>query len=247
MKRLPVVVAASFATALIAGAVTGFLFHGAKSGRSGRNANGLLAGKPSPAQPMVAAAPVQPAAVTAQPSQPEQSPSGNDSVPAALVDSVNANFSGYRIPAATDIKDAWAGKEAGASPFFAEGDFTGDGRKDAALIILGDSDWKLVIFEQDEQQHYTPAAVFRAKTVEEAPLYARFNVIAAPQQLILKTMRKGETWVVEGGDVSNDFALKFDSIELIYLPKPTVIDKSLILFIDGKYQPQWEDSFVQIR
>src|SRR5262249_38084951 len=134
-----------------------------------------------------------------------------------------------------------------ASPFLAQGDFNGDGRSDAAVIILGENDWKLVIFEQDEQQHYAPAAVFRAKTVEEAPLYARYNVIAAPQHLILKTMRKGETSVVKGGDVPNDFALKFDSIELVYLPKPTLIDKSLILFTDGKYQPQWEDSFVQIR
>jgi hypothetical protein len=246
MKRFAVV-AGLFATLLIAGAVTGFFFHSANTGRSGRNANRAPSGKPSPAQPLGAAASLQPANAAAQPSQPEQAASENAAVPAALVESVNANFSGYRIPAAADIKDAWAGKEAGASPFLAQGDFDGDGRNDAAVIIIGDSDWKLVIFEQDEQQHYAPAAVFRAKTVEEAPLYARYNVIAAPQHLILKSMRKGETWVVEGGDVSNDFALKLDSIELVYQPKPDFIDKSLILFADGKYQPQWEDSFVQVR
>lgn len=168
-------------------------------------------------------------------------------VPASLADSVSANFPGYRIPAPSDIKEAWNASDAGASPFLAQGDFNGDGRTDAALIILGDKDWKLVIFEQDDQQHYAPAAIFRAKSVEEVPGQSADAVIASPQQLILAAIKQGETWAPEGGDVPTEIKLKFNGIALSHRPTPHTDSKSLIFFDDGKYQTQWADSLLQIR
>lgn len=187
-------------------------------------------------------APTPPAAqATTQSSPPATSP-----VPPALAESVTANFPGYRVPGAAEIKEAWSASDAGASPFIAQGDFNGDGRIDAALIILGASDWRLVIFEQDDQQHYAPTAVFRAKTIEE--LSSSGNaVIASPQQLLLATIKQGETWTPEAGDVRSEVRLKSDAIALSHRATPDIDSKLLIFFDDGKYQTQFADSLLQIR
>jgi len=189
--------------------------------------------------------PPAPAPATTQ-AMTQSLPSATSSVPPALSESVTGNFPGYRIPGPADIKEAWSASDAGASPFLAQGDFNGDGRTDAALIILGESDWKLVIFEQDDQQHYAPAAIFRAKTTEEVPGQSADTVIASPQQLILATMKQGETWAPKAGDVATEVKLKSDGIALSHRATADRDSKSLIFFDDGKYQTQFADSLLQI-
>jgi hypothetical protein len=231
-------------------AAMGFLFSRTPSNASHsvRNANRGATSHPAAAHTGSAAAssPIAPAPSAAQATtQPESS--GTYLLPASLTESVAANFAGYHVPSPADIKEAWGAKDAGVTPFLAQGDFNGDGRIDAALIILGESDWKLVIFEQDDQQRFAPAAVFRPKTIEEVPGHSANSVIAAPQHLVLSTIEQGETWAPEAGDVPTEVKLKSDGIRLSWRPKPNYDYQSLIYFDDGKYQTRWAETLLQVR
>lgn len=230
-------------------AAMGFLFSRTPSIASHpvRNANHEVTSHPATHTASRVASNPMPQAPSATEATTQSAFSGTYLLPASLTESVAANFTGYHVPSPADIKEAWGAKDAGTTPFLAQGDFNGDGRIDAALIILGESDWKLVIFEQDDQQHYAPAAVFRPKTIEEIPGHSAKSVITVPQHLVLSTIEQGETWVEDSGDVSSDFNLKFDGIKLSYRTKATFIDDNFLIYFDsGKYQGGTE-SLLQIR
>jgi len=54
----------------------------------------------------------------------------------------------------------WAkGVQAGTPPFMCEGDFSGDGLTDEAIILIGQDSWRFVVFEQRRGGDFFPVYV----------------------------------------------------------------------------------------
>lgn len=75
-------------------------------------------------------------------------------LPASLVSQIKKDYPEYRVPSRGDLTGAWAEGTRATYPFMATGDFDGDQRTDTALILLGDGDWKFVVFHQKERGPY---------------------------------------------------------------------------------------------
>lgn len=178
---------------------------------------------------------------------PNNSVTPEPSLPEALRASVNASFPGYRIPHGKDIADGWAiDKSPGVFSFLCRGDFNGDGSEDAAIILISEQSWRFVIFEKDLQGEYRPAFVARPKNKEEIGKYEEKQILSQPQQLLLRTVKKGETWAPEAGDDPNLGPMKTDAIELIAKPLPNAYFASLIMFKEGKYQQVYLDPLAEL-
>jgi len=169
------------------------------------------------------------------------------SLPEALRASVNASFPGYRIPHGKDIADGWTiDKPPGVFSFLCRGDFNGDGTEDTAIILISEESWRFVVFEKDVQGEFRPAFVARPKNKEEIGKYGEKQILSEPQQLLLRTVKKGETWAPEAGDDPNLGPMKTDAIELITKPVPNAYFASLIMFKEGKYQQVYLDPLVEL-
>ena len=172
---------------------------------------------------------------------------GQEALPEAMQASVVANFPGYRVPEGKDITGGWAiDKQPGAFSFLCRGDFNGDGVEDAAVILIGQQSWRLVIFENNSLGQYRPAFVARPKNKAELGKYWENQILSAPQQLIIRTVKKGETWAPEADDDPNLGRLKVDSIEMVAKPIPNAYFSSLVIFEGGKYQQVYLDPLVEL-
>lgn len=161
--------------------------------------------------------------------------------------SIKSNFPGYRAPQAKDMTSNWAvEKQASASPFMCRGDFAGDGADDTAIILIGEEGWRLVVFQKDGRGKYRPAFVARPKNKEELGKYWEKEILAAPQQLVLRTVKKGNTWAPEADDDPNLGPMTVDAIELIAKPVPNYYFSSLLVFKEGKYQQIYRDPLVEV-
>jgi len=168
-------------------------------------------------------------------------------LPEGLQASVTANFPGYRVPEGKDIWGGWTvDQQPGAFSFLCRGDFNGDGTVNAAVILIGDQDWRFVILEKDTQGRYQPAFVARPKNKEELGKYWEQQILIAPQQLLLRTVKKGEIWAPEAGDDPNMGPMRFDTIEMIAKPSPNAYFASLIIFKEGKYQQLFLEPLVEL-
>ncbi len=173
--------------------------------------------------------------------------SGELPVPSGLQTGIKTNFPSYRVPEAKDMKAGWTvNKKLGFSPFLCLGDFNGDGIEDAAIILIGEQTWRLVIFEQDKQGEYRPTFVARPKTKPELGKYWENEILLTPQQMLLRKVRKGETWAPEAGDDPQLGKLKVDAIELTAKPAPNADFASLLIWEKGKYRQVFGDPVVEL-
>ena len=182
-----------------------------------------------------------------QPSDESANRSVNQAMPLpdGLQASITASFPGYRVPDGKDITSGWTvDKQPGGPSFLCHGDFNGDGMEDVAIILIGE-EWRLVIFQGNNQGQYRPAFVARPKNKEELGKYWKNQILSVPQQLLLRTVKKGETWAPEAGDQKWG-ELKVDSIELLAKPVPNSDFKALIVFEEGKYQQVFLDLLVEL-
>jgi hypothetical protein len=171
----------------------------------------------------------------------------HEPLPDGLSASIRSNFEGYRVPEGKDITSGWTvDKGPGAFSFLCLGDFNGDGAEDAAIILIGEEGWKFVIFEKDGPGQYRPAFVARPKNKEELGKGWEEEILAAPQHLLLRTVKKGETWAPEADDDPNLGPMKSDAIEIVAKPIPNAYFSSLILFKDGKYQQVYREPLVAV-
>lgn len=183
---------------------------------------------------------------------PGQAPPPNQSasnlLPQALQPSIRADFPSYRIPEEKDLTNAWATSPQGsaAPPFFCRGDFNGDGFEDVAIVLIGESGWRFVIFEQTKEGQYRPAFVARQKSKQELGRYAEDEFLLTPQQLLLQTVKKGQTWSPEAGDDPDLGPMKLDTIEVIAKPIPNAYFSSVIIFKDGKYQQVYREPLMEV-
>lgn len=68
-------------------------------------------------------------------------------LPDSVREFIHAKFPDLRVPGQSDMKGLWATEtEPGSLPYFAKGDFNGDGRMDFALILASEKEYWLVIF-----------------------------------------------------------------------------------------------------
>jgi hypothetical protein len=168
-------------------------------------------------------------------------------VPPRLEASIKATFPSYRIPEDKDITGGWAvDKKLGTSSFFCLGDFNGDGSEDAAIILIGEQTWRLVVFERGRSGEYRPAFIARPKTKQELGKYWTTEILLTPQQMLLRKVRKGETWAPEAGDDPHLGRLKVDAIELTAEPKPNARFASLLIWEKGKYHQVFSDPLVEL-
>ncbi|MGA8222311.1 MAG: energy transducer TonB [Candidatus Acidiferrales bacterium] len=78
------------------------------------------------------------------------------SLPESVGETIRLKFPGLRIPGERDMKDLWATETApGTLPYFAEGDFNGDGREDFALLLANEKEYWLVIFHRGADCSYS--------------------------------------------------------------------------------------------
>jgi hypothetical protein len=146
-------------------------------------------------------------------------------LPGHLNDSIRAQFPGVRVPAAKDRTGLWESDADDCTlPFAVWGDFNGDGRTDVALILLGDKEWKFVIFHQTDSG-YVAAHSGGAKTDTADAL------IQSPQILSLKLIPKGKTYTYSGSRKLR-YTFKTDAIEF----SASEQFLSLWHWKDGKYE-----------
>lgn len=78
------------------------------------------------------------------------------SLPDSIQNMIRSEFPAFRIPGQSDMKGAWAtDTEPGKLPYFAEGDFNGDGLCDFALVLAGEREYRLVIFHAKPDCSYS--------------------------------------------------------------------------------------------
>jgi len=168
-------------------------------------------------------------------------------VPTRLKESVKANFPSYRVPEEKDITAGWVvDRKQGISSFLCLGDFNGDGIEDAAIILIDEQTWRLVVFEQDKAGKYRPAFVARPKTKQELGKYWENEILLTPQQILLRKVHKGETWAPEAGDDPHLGRLEVDAIALTTKPKPNADFASLVIWKGGKYQQVFNEPLVEL-
>jgi hypothetical protein len=188
------------------------------------------------------ATPSNPVAATARPTQQPQAPITENSpaFPSTFVASVKNNFPNYRIPTEVDLTGHWAEREhAGVPPFACKGDFNGDGLTDEAIILLGENVWRLVIFEQGPNGDFFPTYVARPKLRTELPRVGEDTSIDAPQEVILKTIEKGQIWAPEGGDQPYEVKLRTDGIIFEHFKKlrfAELDETTLIEYKNGQFR-----------
>jgi hypothetical protein len=162
--------------------------------------------------------------------------------PPALLTSIRKNFPEFRVPAAADLTGQWAQSgRAGVPPFISQGDFNGDGLTDAAVILIGHNLWRFVVFEQTSGGAYFPAYVARPKLRTELPKVGKDGEgtsIEAPQEMIVKTLVKGQVWAPEGGDQPYQVKLPVDGIVVEHFKKlryAELDEATLVRLQDGQF------------
>ena len=127
-------------------------------------------------------------------------------LPESVPKTIRADFPDFRIPGQSDMKGLWATEtEPGSLPYFAQGDFNGDGRQDFALVLAGQKDYSFVIF------HGEADCTFSVGYKTTLP----FNEGITLQSVFIRTIPKGEEKVIEsigpGGKAVESVRYKFET------------------------------------
>lgn len=186
----------------------------------------LLAGcsQPSPPQPERAA---------------PSTPSFNDpavTYPNGLAEAARKCCGDFHLPQRNEVHGAWMDSDGeGSVPFLVQGDFNGDGLKDAAALLVSASGSAalLVVFEGAAQDY---------RLAHRRPLDSVGDVtIAAPQEIVLRLIRKGEEWAPESGDVPQDYVHAHDAIpfETRKVVAHGLIHYQHLIYWDGKQYAEY--------
>lgn len=122
-----------------------------------------------------------------------------------LSSAVDDCCAGLRLPGARDIRIPWSL----TTPNYAvEGDFNGDAAVDVAVLLVesGAGAPTLAIFEYRKGRFLLGYRDKLDKVDDVA--------IEAPQEVVLRLVRRGESWAPEGGDVAPSYPHPFDAIEV---------------------------------
>ena len=150
-------------------------------------------------------------------------------LPPRLLTAVAATFPTYHIPAKGDLTGRWAKGSRSNPPFMCQGDFTGGGGADVALILLGTKAWKLAIFHQSESGFELAYSIGDQTEGPDA-------LVPSPQLLSVKLLPKGKPYVYVSIGVSGRqekrYTFNTDAIEF------TAEERFLALLFwkSGKYQ-----------
>jgi hypothetical protein len=98
-------------------------------------------------------------------------------LPEAVRSLVARDFPGLRIPDDADMTYEWITSE-GSGPFMLRADFDGNGFEDTALVLLGGSEWKIVLFNQKSE------GIFETGYAE-AGRHGPGESVVCPQQITL--------------------------------------------------------------
>lgn len=136
-----------------------------------------------------------------------------DPVPETLRSFIAAHYPGYHVPSRRQMIRGWARySKTKVPPYACRGDFNGDGRIDAALILLGSSAWRLVAF------HARADGSYDALEPRGLPgIQGEFERENPAQDFRVFTVKKGTRLRVSG---SAGIAHKFDSIGLFLIDDP---------------------------
>jgi hypothetical protein len=167
------------------------------------------------------------------------------SLPPRLLVAVTEKFPQYRVPASSDLTAYWAKTDQdGAIPFLCEGDFTGDGLTDYAIVLIGQETWRFVVFEQRTEGDFRSAYVARPLLPSESPKSAQAQegvLFEAPQELILEKLPKGNVWAPEAGDEPYEVKLQTEGIILHHRKKlklsPGDLDATTVIsYANGRFK-----------
>jgi hypothetical protein len=110
-------------------------------------------------------------------------------LPQILEEKIAVDFPKYRIPKSSDITGIWkykVKKDPTSLPFVAIGDFNGDGLNDLAILLISSTGINNVIY------HRNGADYLLAR--KEEILFSESNGLLGAQQIILSTLKKGDTY-----------------------------------------------------
>jgi hypothetical protein len=163
------------------------------------------------------------------------------SLPPRLRAAIKENFVLYHVPSGADLKGHWAqADQEGSPPFLCQGDFNGDGLTDYAIVLIGQENWRFVVFEQRPEGDFFPAYVARPYLDSELPRGAREEgLFDAPQELVVEKLAKGQVWAPEAGDEPYEVKLQTDGIILHHRKKLAYGDldqTTLIGYAQGRFK-----------
>ena len=99
-------------------------------------------------------------------------------------------------------------------PYAVSGDFDGNGLTDIAAVLLSDSEWKLVVFEQNAASNYRPMIV------TGGPIGSSGKAMEDPHRLSLALDKGGEEWTTTSLGKTFKYKFPVDAIELTEIDGP---------------------------
>jgi hypothetical protein len=141
-------------------------------------------------------------------------------LPESVQETIRSTFAGLAVPGASDMKGLWATEtKPGSLPYFAEGDFNGDGRQDFAVVLSNEKEFWLVIFHGQAECSFTVGHKIGGYT--GIPL----------QSVFLRTIPKGQEEVITGSETSR-YKFETDALEM------TIVDRGIAVYYwkNGRYE-----------
>jgi len=141
-------------------------------------------------------------------------------LPTSVRGLLHATLPDLSVPDQTDLKGLWATEaKPGSLPYFEEGDFNGDGRRDFTILLRNAKEFWLVILHGESGCNYTIG--YKLGPYTDIDL----------QKVFLRVVPKGQEEVTSGNETSH-YKFDTDAIEI------TIVDRSVGVFYwkDGKYQ-----------
>jgi hypothetical protein len=150
-------------------------------------------------------------------------------LPDSVREMIRLKLPDLKVPGPSDVKGLWATETpSGSLPYFAQGDYNGDGRKDFALVLSDQKDYWLVVFQQATDCTYSVAYKTGGSFSEGITL----------QSVFVRTIPKGEEKVMQsigpGGKQVESMKYKFETDALEWTTVGGSV--SLVYWKNGKYQ-----------